>query len=869
VEASGTTEVLRPEGSHGARTRLARLLRIGGPFGAVQVDAEAIHFRGKGDSRIALDDVSRVDHRVGRAWSRLTVTTKDGSRRSIGGLPREAAGRLRLACEGAPLSASLDMRLNASQVKAAITQEACTLVLAGPGTGKTATVLAKLAHLRARRKIPAAEVLILSYNRNSTEEVVGRARGAGLRADVRTFHGLGRRVLGEGGGQFKVSKMAEDRARLQAAIQGFLREALADPGTAARVEPALHSGLLPYRSPFNFTSKSEYDRYVRSVELRALSGDLVKSLQELEIANFLYCNSVDFRYEEQFPFEPDGWDRPRYLPDFFLPDYGLYLEHFAVRRDGSTPPFIDQQRYQEGMKWKRVVHREHGTTLLETYSYQKHEGTLLNDLADMLQTHGVALRPIAPEKLWAKLEALSYTTRLTALLGTFLGHFKSNEFDIAALRVRAAKHPDPERCIAFLALFEVVYQRYQQALGEEAAIDFDDMIVGARGRVEEGSYRSPYRFILVDEFQDISAGRARFLKALADQRDAELFLVGDDWQSIYRFAGSDPQIMIDCESHFGPTVRTTLDQTYRLNSSVLSVSTAFVTQNPDQIKKSLRPVKPVPEPRLSICYARDDGALLGPLNAICREWTGSGRPTVLVLGRYKHLRPPDWDRLCADFDELALSFMTVHRAKGLEADFVVVLGLSAGAYGFPAEIADDPILDLVLPANERFEHAEERRLFYVALTRAKEHVYLIADPERPSVFAEELRARGDGTAAEAVSVIGTPPPTPNCPGCGAGVVRERSNRDGPGRFFGCSSYPQCEWTSPVCDNCGTGHADAGGRCSNDACSTRYDACPECGDGVLMPRHSRYGPYFACSRRKEIPPCGYRRDAAAAATARPR
>lgn len=863
MDTAETARILRPEAHHGARARLARLLRIGGPFSAVEVDAETITFRGKGDPRIALRDVARIDHRTGRAWSRLTVTTKDGSRRSIGGLPREAAGRLVLACEGAPLSATLGMSLNTSQVKAAITQDACTLVLAGPGTGKTATVLAKLAHLRERRKIPAAEILILSYNRNSAEEVIGRAGRAGLRADVRTFHALGRGVLGEGGGQFKVAKLAEDRARLQAAIQGFLREALTDPKTAARVEPALHSGLLPYRSPFNFESKDDYYQYVHSVELRALSGDLVKSLQELEIANFLYCHSVDFRYEEQFPFKSGGWDHPRYLPDFFLPDSGIYLEHFAVHRDGSTPPFIDRRKYTEAMKWKRVVHREHGTTLLETYSYQKHEGTLLSDLEATLRANGVELRPIGPEKLWARLEALSYTTRLTALLGTFLGHFKSNEFDLAALRVKAAKHPDPERCIAFLALFEVVYQMYQQVLREEAAIDFEDMIVGARGRVEEGSYRSPYRFILVDEFQDISVGRARFLKALADQRDAELFLVGDDWQSIYRFAGSDPQIMIDCERHFGPTARTALDRSYRLNSSVLSVSTAFVTKNPDQIKKAMRPVKAVPEPRVSIWFAGDEGALLGPLEAIDKDWTGSGRPTVLVLGRYNHLRPQDWDRLCADFGELALSFMTVHRAKGLEADYVVVLGLSAGAYGFPAEIADDPILDLVLPANERFEHAEERRLFYVALTRAKEHVHLIADSERPSVFVEELRAN------EAVSVIGEPPAAPNCPGCRGGVVRERSNRDGPGRFFGCSNYPKCEWTSPVCDTCGDGYIDAERGCSKEECSTRYDACPECEDGALMPRRSRYGPYFVCSRRREIPPCGYKRDGAAAPTARPR
>ena len=943
MEASGTTGVLRPEAFHGARTRVARLLRVGGPFTAVDVDAKAIAFRGKGDPQVRLSDVSRVRHATGRRWSRLTITTKDGLHRSIGGLPRETAGRVVLACKATrleellaevrhldgstylrasrfqtlatipaserellsraihdslvdpswrqeaaalarlardperfrgsaneryrkserplareSLNATLPFELNASQVEAAITAEDCTLVLAGPGTGKTATVLAKLAHLRGRRAIPAAEILILAYNRRAQGELAERIESAGLDADVRTFHAFGLDVVRQGAGKFNVSTMAEDQAKLHSALRGFLHDALADPKTAARVQAALHSGMLPYRSRFSFESEGEYYRYVRSVELRTLSGDLVKSFEELEIANFLYCNSVNFRYEEQFRFEPGARDRIRYLPDFFLPDQGIYIEHFGINRDESTPPFIDGPKYREGMKWKRVVHREHGTTLLETYSYQKREGTLLTDLAANLRRHRVELRPIPPEKLWKCLEEMGHMNRLIDLLGTFLKHFKSNGFDIGELRAKAVDHADPERCAVFLDLFKVIFDRYQKALAEEGAIDFEDMIVAARERVKEKSYRSPYRFILVDEFQDISVGRARFLKALAGQRGAELFLVGDDWQSIYRFAGSDPQIMIDCEIHFGATARTALDRSYRLNSSVLSVSTAFVTQNPDQLKKSIRPVKTVAEPRVSISYAKDEAALPGLLQAIREEWTGERRATVRILGRYRHLRPAALARIRSEFRDLELDFMTVHAAKGLEADYIVVPGLSDETYGFPAQIAGDPMLDLVLPANEHFEHAEERRLFYVALTRAREHVYLIADRERPSVFAKELTEGKAGNPRSAVSVIGSPPPEPDCPGCHAGFVRRQTAGRTGDPFFGCSNFPNCEWTSSACDICGDGYIDALRCCSNCECPAIWDACPVCGDGVLLRRKGRNGPFFGCSRWREIPPCRYTR-----------
>ena len=942
MEASEQSGVLRPEAFRGARTRIARLLRIGRPFNGVHVDAETIAFRGKGDPRVPLADIARISNRTRRFWSRLTITRKDGTILSIGGLPRATAGHLALACKAAALAdlltevrdfdgrayvrtsrvralstnhaveqkllsraidhellnpawqreadllesivkdpdgvrlhtnqrylqferpkareslnAALDVELNKSQVESAITAEDCTLVLAGPGTGKTTTVLAKLAHLRVRRDIPAAEVLVLSYSRSTTEELVKKIKAAGLDADVRTFHALGLSMLAQGAGEFKVSKMAEDSAALRAAIRGFLHEALADPKTAARAQPALNSGLLPYRSPFSFASAGDYYRYVRSVELRALSGDRVTSLEELEIANFLYCNSVNFRYEDQFPFGPERRKRPRYLPDFFLPKYGIYIEHFAINRDDSTPPFIDGPTYREGIRWKRAVHEEHQSTLLETYSYQKREGTLLSDLTATFTTHGVELKPIPPERLWAQLEGMRYTNRLTELLGTFLRHFKSNGFDFEDLRTKATVHPDPERCAIFLDLFEVIFERYQDALMEEEAIDFEDMIVAARERIEEGSYRSPYRFILVDEFQDLSQGRARFLRSLVDQTGAELFVVGDDCQSIYRFAGSDPQVMIDCESHFGPTAWTTLDQTYRLNSGVLAVSSAFVARNPDQLRKSMRPARTVREPRVSVRYAGDDEALPGVLRAIREAWTGGGRPTVFVLGRYRHLRPQDLDRLRAEFRDLALRFMTVHSAKGLEADYVVVPGLSNKTYGFPAQIADDPILDLVLPANEHFEHAEERRLFYVALTRAKEHVHLIADPERPSVFAQELTDGGDGIPIGAVSVIGARP-VPDCPDCRAGFVQERSNRQTGARFFGCANFSHCEWTSPLCDGCGDGYINAERHCSNEDCPATFDACPVCRDGVLLRRQGRNGPFLACSRGRAIPPCGYTR-----------
>ena len=268
--------------------------------------------------------------------------------------------------------------------------------------------------------------------------------------------------------------------------------------------------------------------------------------------------------------------------------------------------------------------------------------------------------------------------------------------------------------------------------------------------------------------------------------------------------------MIDCETHFGPTTATTLDQSYRLNSGVLSVSTAFVTQNPDQMKKSMRPVKTVPEPsRVHLGTPTTmQAALIRPAGSDLRgvDRRAGSRPSSM-LGRYRRIFGPQaLGSSCAP--NSGISICRFHdrasRPRGWRPTTSWCSGLSGGTYGFPAEIADDPILDLVLPANERFEHAEERRLFYVALTRAKEHVYLIADRERPSVFAEELTEGRAGNPRGAVSVIGPPRIGPRLPWLPCRLRQEEANGgEDRGSVLRLFELPPLRLGIPaVCDACG-------------------------------------------------------------------
>ena len=324
------------------------------------------------------------------------------------------------------------------------------------------------------------------------------------------------------------------------------------------------------------------------------------------------------------------------------------------------------------------------------------------------------------------------------------------------------------------------------------------MINRATDLVEKGRYRSPFGYILVDEFQDISPSRARLLKALLDSSPgAQLFAVGDDWQAIYRFGGSDIAVMREFGDHFGAFERIDLATTFRCADRIAAVATNFVLRNPAQLRKAVRTTRKADRPAVFIGLLGEQGLSLlkEALDRIaadaCRHESTS---EVLLLGRYRHLRPRNLDALSKQYPGLCFTWTTVHRSKGLEADYAVILGLCSAKHGFPAEVADDPLLDLVLAAPEAYPNAEERRLLYVAITRAKRQVYLLADSGPPSEFVTELIDDGYD-----VEVFGRPPEGDvSCPRCTGGRLVRRKNARGGGTFYGCLELPLCEHTARAC-----------------------------------------------------------------------
>ena len=740
---------------------------------------------------------------------------------------------------GSPFFDTLDQPPTLEQRVATVTAEDNVLVVAGAGTGKTRTITTKIAYAVGQQKLPQSRVLAIAFTRTAAREMDERLAAMGLDGvTVSTLHALGNRIIAEAEERkLSLSGLAEDPLKLHSELQRFLEDLLADPQYASTFLSFGTELFFPCRLWPEFTSEGKYYEWARDQNLRSMSGDLVKSYEELRIANFLYVRGINFEYESPYEKETATRKYSQYRPDFYLPAYEVYIEHFGLDAQGQPPPLYseaDQVQYLKGVEYKRGIHEENLTKLVQTFSYQFSDDSIFDTLERELKCFDVEFEPLSPDVLLDLLNELGLTYSFTEKVATVLGLFKSSRMSTAELERRASASEEPKRATAFVALLIPLYEKYQLALRESGTLDYHDMIIDATEHLNQARVRTRWQLVIVDEFQDITGGQAEFIKALVGQDDlSELFCVGDDWQSIYRFAGGDVSLMRDFADRFGVTEQLPLTETFRFNDQIADVSQGFILKNPDQIPKHLTTRTTATDKRVQLLWnSSSDQAVASALNWIA-AYARSARRSVLILGRYNFSKPPTLASAARLHRNLTVRYSTVHSAKGSEEDFVVILDLNNSRTGFPSQKDDDPLMHLVLPEPGTFPYAEERRVFYVALTRAQQAVLLVADPYAPSEFVTEL------LDSDAVGVAdGAPAQISPCPACTAGRLRVVRPPDGT-PFHSCTNYPQCPYTEPF------------------GPSNTERVCPRCERGHLIERNGRNGPFFGCSGYTHFkPPCRY-------------
>jgi len=355
--------------------------------------------------------------------------------------------------------------------------------------------------------------------------------------------------------------------------------------------------------------------------------------------------------------------------------------------------------------------------------------------------------------------------------------------------------------MVLVQLFTPIYDAYQKMISDTGSIDFSDMINLATDHVTAGAYHHRFKYIIIDEYQDISKAQYNLLQAMRKDTFFSLFCVGDDWQSIYRFAGSDIGYILNFAHYWGNAETSKIETTYRFSQRLIDISSRFIMENPNQLKKSIRASNDTERYVLGEIQGYGDKWAIQFMVSKLEDLPRNS--TVFFIGRYQfdadllknegRLRvsynnvTKVLDVVLPSRPDLKMAFYTAHRSKGLQADFVFIINNRATHMGFPSKVQNPPLIDLLLEKADTYPDAEERRLFYVAMTRAKKRVYLVTTDKNLSSFAQGLKSRyQDEVKREAFT----------CPLCGAPLVRRKGQY---GEFYGCSAYREtgCRYTRKI------------------------------------------------------------------------
>ena len=835
--------------------------------------------------------------------------------------------------------------LDSQQRNAIVVDEDAVRVIAGAGSGKTFTIQGKVKYLTEKRDVDPSEILAISFSNASVNDLEERIAEP---IDIKTFHKVGKDILTQ---YNQYSR--PDTSALKRIIKRYLtKKALKSEDISKKLieffsfyinvppseEDIKYEGdLLDWQEGVDF---STLKRRFKNKQRETLNNEIVRSYEELYIANFLFIHGINYTYEKIYSYPNKNFEREfnkfkeflfsfdeeipdelkndivrsllnltdiceeyeikDYFPDFYLNDYNIYIEHFGLNRNCENHLIggKSSEEYVKEMEWKRKVHKKYETTLIETFSYYQSENRLLTRLAEKLQAQGVEFNEIDYRQVYAILlenKTIKEWEDFIVLLKTFIELFKGNNYDGDKFKefyeyVDGFKSSfSKDRTIAFLKIVEEIYNDYEAYLLKIKKIDFNDMINKASDCIVKNGLNLPYKYIIVDEYQDTSFTRYNLLRNICDNIGAKIMVVGDDWQSIYSFSGCDVNIFTKFDNFFDVCETRYVEKTYRNSQQLIDVSSNFVMKNPDQSRKELKSSKSLECPIKIVKFDNDFDEIL-KFELIIKNIINQSKfenKKILILGRNNkdifnllknfNVKNEDGKRkfeILGDEDKLRrdkfvkivyrynpdvnIEYRTVHQSKGLECDNVILINLKNWRAGFPNKMVDDPVLNFVKRNGDSFSYAEERRLFYVALTRTKNNVYLLAPYFKSSVFIQELEndvnvelLNLENNKLETLKNIEKNgeryaiPTKLKCPVCKTGIVLLESfwNNGKLNRVLKCSHnmappFNRCNWKGGYY-----------GSELKDLDDIKH--CPNC-DGILIKRrrHSDGHPFLGCTNFKE-------------------
>ncbi len=777
--------------------------------------------------------------------------------------------------------------LDEEQRRVVLSDEDYTLVIAGAGAGKTTTVAAKVRYLVERKHVEPEKILVISFTNKAVGELRDKINKAlKIKCPVTTFHSTGYAILRK---KEPNGKNIRDGGFLFNIVNNYLKGNILD-------QPELVDKLIlffgsyfdaPYEgddlnSFFNYISRadfstlkgnmSEYTEEIinkRTGSRISIAHESLRSGQEVQIANFLYLNGIDYAYEKPYKYNIIRARKP-YTPDFTITQgtHVAYIEHFGITQDGRNNKYTveELERYKKAVNDKVYLHKKHGTELIFTFSSYNDGRPLLEHLSEELINHGFTLEPRSSKEVFEKIvstEENKYILKLVKLVCIFIKNFKTNGYTIEKFLEWESRSTN-ERTKLFLDVCQQCYLEYTKRLKQQHAVDFEDMINESARILREqknSGIQLDFKYIIVDEYQDISRQRFDLTKALSEVCDAKIIAVGDDWQSIYAYAGARIELFTQFKKAMGYGEELKITKTYRNAQEVIDIAGGFIQKNESQLKKALVSPKHISNPIIIQTYTEDvdrkqyEGKggkyfLIGKTveAAMTKILSEDPKSSILLLGRYGfdaynlgksadfQYNPEDGSVLSHQFPGVKIEFMTVHRAKGLGYDNVIIINARNELYGFPSQIQEDPVLKYVVNGDYSIDYAEERRLFYVALTRTKNRVYIITPEQHPSPFVTELlrdypQVTIDGRLND--QSVDNLENIKRCPCCGYPLQLRYKSHIGL-RLWICSNEPE------ICD-----------FMTNDLSGGNMSIlkCDKCQDGYLIVKEGKVEPFLGCTNYK--------------------
>jgi len=661
--------------------------------------------------------------------------------------------------------------LNDKQREAVVSEDKRLLVLAGAGSGKTKTLLQKLIYLIEEKGVSPSSILAITFTKNATNEMIDRLI---ISADqtgeyekllfdkrlsktdkdkerfqqqkkykwidgltVRTFHSFCYSILRNYGvnefdNKFRIigdeKKDEEDELSKHVApetVFEVVHKLLIEQCEDTKFLLQLKRYVLDYIIDKIHLKKTDEKYLTKDGKyFTTLDGTKVRSKSEQFIADWFYRHSIKYEYEPLLNVK--GFS---FHPDFYIPEANLYIEHVS---DKSFPTKDKEEQFQKG-----------NLLLVKTFEAMTKDSALFNHTLDKVVKNRLPANYHATVALTYKEEFNGYhedVKDFVAQIMRITDMIKVENIDFG-LVLENARKDQHERVRNFYELAIPIVKKYVDYCTNKSYLDFNDLISRSTSLFQNhediaNKYKSKYQYILVDEFQDVNNLQVELIKLLLTDQ-TQLFCVGDDWQSIYGFRGSNVSYIVDFENYFPNSKVVKLNLNYRSTQNIVGASNEVIKHNKFKVEKEIQASKKSEHKIVVYSGANQDENIqfcFGKVKELLEE--GLSNDDILFLYRRSKMYSPYFFRF--KNDGLRVQSKTIHAAKGLEAKVVFIIGLTEGNGGFPDIWLEDRIFQVIKKANHDLLMEEERRLFYVAITRAKDKLFLITEKGNESSFLKEI-----------------------------------------------------------------------------------------------------------------------------------